>query len=137
MGIIDNIKSMFGIKQKKYNLPYLIKTKVHPLRLKAKQNDTVTLEVVVKNVSDEKKLTSVTLKTSRWIGTDLTGLKKIEKIKLGYMEPGDTKTVNFNVHSNSSTPAGNHKAAVIVQSHFKDYNQVMNAVKKIIDIRAA
>lgn len=137
MNIIDKIKSLFGGGKKEYKSPFIIRTRVHPLRLKAKHNDNVILEITVKNVTDEDQLTSVRIKTNKWVGTDITTLKKDKVIKLGTLKPEEEKTVECKIYSNSATPVGNHKVAVIVYSHFKDYDQIMNAVRKVIEIRAA
>lgn len=140
MGFIENVviklKKILKSGSKSYKMPYILKVNMRPFRLKAKQNNSVNLEIIVKNVSDEEKLTSVKVKTSRWLGTDATLLKKEVIVKLGKMQPDELKTVNVRVHGSSATPQGNHSIAVLVLSHFRDYDQFMNIVRKKIQVRA-
>ncbi|MCC7571555.1 hypothetical protein KO465_09605 [Candidatus Micrarchaeota archaeon] len=133
----DKIKKMLGGEKKQYGTPYIVKANLHPIRIKSKSNDSVILEVYIKNVTNDDQLTSVKLVTTKWLGVDPTTLKKEQTLKLGNLSPGEDKTVEFKIHSNSGTPQGSHKLGLVVCSHFKDYEQSLNKVKKIIELRAA
>ncbi len=138
MGIIDSFKKMLGNSPKKnYSTPFIIKTKIHPLRLKSKTNDSVTLDISITNVSDEEITSSIKIKTDRGIGTDMTTLKKQKLIKLDKMKPGEQQNVSVQIYSSSKTQPGIHKVAVIGQTHYRDYDQIVNAARKMVEIRSA
>ena len=111
MNIIDKIKSLFGGGKKEYKSPFIIRTRVHPLRLKAKHNDNVILEITVKNVTDEDQLTSVRIKTNKWVGTDITTLKK-DNTDLELIDTLYLRAVKFNNYDFSENDVVHIKGVV-------------------------
>ena len=140
MGILDRIKQMFSGRDSSSEdapkIPYLIHTRFNPYRLKARAADSVELIITVKNMTNEDKLTSVTVKCSGDIGFSVTTLKKSHFIRLGVMKPGEEKTVYVPVYGSSITKPKEYPLAVIVTAHFRDYDHIENAVRKKLRLRA-
>ncbi|MCD6279331.1 hypothetical protein J7J26_00970 [Candidatus Micrarchaeota archaeon] len=135
---IRNIKKVFSSRneEENFSLPYKIQTRLNPYRLKARTGDSIELFIAVKNLQHEKKLTSVTIKCAGDIGFSETTLKKNKRIHLGMMKPNEEKILNVRIYGSSVTKKGEYPIAIIVTSHFRDYEHIENAVRKKIAVRA-
>ncbi|MFA5381693.1 MAG: hypothetical protein WC356_00880 [Candidatus Micrarchaeia archaeon] len=135
MGIFDLIKNI-GKNESDGSKPLTINTQFRPYRLNAHKNETVDLIVIVKNNDSKKNLISVVGKCPDKLGFGSPGLSKTEQKKLGELNPGEERTVVFKVQGNSNTSANDYPIGLLVYSHFRDYEHIENAAKKIVTLRA-
>ncbi len=136
MDILDIFGKKDVGKELVRGVPYKIKTSFRPLRITARKNESVDLIVEVTNRTEEQLLTSVVVKVGKKLGFDNVGMNKVKEVRLGYLQGGETKELNVGVYGNSGTPPGTHKVLVKVFSHYRDYNHVLNSVKKMVELRA-
>ncbi|MCD6549850.1 hypothetical protein J7K41_04065 [Candidatus Micrarchaeota archaeon] len=136
MGFIDKLREMFGGKEEKGHGLFQIVTRLEPFRLVARKNDSITLHVWIKNVSDEEHLTSVIVVCPKQLGVNSTLIQKRGEERLGVLKPGEEKEVNFKIYGSTLTPPGEYTVYVVAYSHFKDYEHVKNAARKKVLVRA-
>ncbi|MCC7552176.1 hypothetical protein KO317_00735 [Candidatus Micrarchaeota archaeon] len=135
MGIIDTIKNLGKQKENSSKL-MTISTQFQPYRLNAHKNESIDLLVTVKNNDSKVNMISVVAKCPDKIGFGSPGINKTEQKKLGDFQPGEEKTVIFKVQGNSNTLPNDYPIALFVYSHFRDYDHVENAIRKLITLRA-
>lgn len=135
MGIFDFL-DFLKKKDKDSTKPFSITTKLHPYRLNAYRNEIVDLIVTITNNDSKPNMVSVVAKCPQKLGFGSIGINKSDQKKIGNMEPGEEKTVIFKIHGNSNTEANDYPIGIMVYSHFRDYEHVENAVRKIITLRA-
>ncbi|MEM4255507.1 MAG: hypothetical protein QXR53_04245 [Candidatus Norongarragalinales archaeon] len=134
MGFFD---SLFGKKEVVSPFLYTLECSLHPFRLAAFKNDTVDLEVCVRNNSDRPLLTSIVTVCSKAIGFDTIGLQQQHESRLGELKPGETRFLKIPVHSTPKSQPGNYKIAVFAISHYRDYAHILNEVKRTLEVRVA
>ncbi len=135
MGFIDKLKNL-GKTQENSSRPITMSTQFKPYRLNSHKNESVDLIVVVKNTDSKKSMMSVVAKCPNKLGFGSPGINKTEQKKLGDVEPGEEKTVVFKVQGNSNTTPNDYPIGIFVYSHFRDYDHVENAVRKVVTLRA-
>ncbi len=135
MGILDKIKNI-GKKDENSSKPITMTTQFKPYRLNAYKNESIDLVVVVKNNDSKANLISIMAKCPNNLGFGSTGINKTEQKRIGEVPSGGERTVIFKVHGNSNTGPNEYPMGVLVYSHFRDYDHVENAVRKMITLRA-
>ncbi|MEW6329007.1 MAG: hypothetical protein AB1468_02710 [Candidatus Micrarchaeota archaeon] len=135
MGFLD----MFGKKDIGEDLtrkiPYDLKLRFSPYRLVARRSEAVELRVVLKNLREERMLTSVVFEVPRSLGFDQTGLAKVREVRLGYMGPFEEKEVVVDVWGNQLTAPGEYPVSVTAFCHYRDYAHVLNSERKRLALR--
>lgn len=129
MGILD----FFGKKDVAKDLkrvPYKIKVEFIPFKLNANTKSSVIAEVTVKNELEEPALTSIVVEVPKQLGLDETTLSKTKEIKLGELAPGEEKKVKCEIFGSAGTDKGEYTITFNVFAHYRDYNYVLNQVRK-------
>jgi uncharacterized membrane protein len=135
MGFFDNL---FGKKEKeeKPTVPFEISTKLNPVRLLARKESTLELEVNIKNITDKPFIASLTCEVPKFLGFENVGMTKIKELRIGELEPNKEKKFYFTICSNSQTPKGTYSVLLTANQHYRDYSHILNYVKKTVEIRA-
>ena len=136
MGLLD----LFGKRDVSAELmrkvPYALTLQLHPYRLGANKNDSVTLKISVSNLSREPLLTSLVVKVPKKLGLDQTGLQHIREIRLGELAKDEAKTSNVEIYGSTRTDSGEYGIEVTAISHYRNYAYVLNSEKKKAVLRA-
>ncbi len=136
MGLLD----MFGKKdigdELTKKIPYDLKLHFNPYRLIARKSESVELRIALKNLREERVLTSVVVEAPRSLGFDQTGLAKVREVRLGYMGPFEEKEVVVDVWGNQLTAPGEHPISVTAFCHYRDYAHILNSERKRLALRA-
>lgn len=111
-------------------IPYVISGEWFPYKLYADKKCHSTLSLRVENKSKDKLLTSVSLKLPSQLSFDETGILHEKEFKLGEMDSNDIKGLEVNVYNNMKADTGEYTVQVIVSSHYKDYDHIMNSIMK-------
>ena len=133
MGLVD---TLLGGKEGEGDLPFGIKTSFRPFRLSAHRNEKVDLILVISNPGGKSKLASLTVAVSNGLGLNSTGLKRTDEMRVGEIGPGEEKEITIEIYGSSQTKEGNYRIGVVVYEHYRDYQHVINSVKKIVELRA-
>ncbi|MCX6778011.1 MAG: hypothetical protein NT157_03955 [Candidatus Micrarchaeota archaeon] len=137
MSILDRLFGKTDVsKELTGKMPYAVKTRFTPYRLTAHKNECVNLDVSVKNVSGEDLMTSVVVQVPNKLGVDATGLNKSREVRLGYMKAGEEKEVSVKICGSSATIPANYGLLVTVFCHYRDYQHVLNYVRRKVYLRA-
>ncbi len=131
MGLFE----LFGKKPIITNTIYSLRTEIHPFRLNAHKNDGADLIIHLTNNLDKELLTSVVVEVQKPLATDQTGLTQQREVRVGLLQPNETKTLSIPVWSTQRTEPGTYKIKVFAVSHYRDYGHILNEVRKTIDLR--
>lgn len=135
MGIFD----IFGKREVGNELatkaPFVLSTSLHPYRLPAHKNESVELSINLQNIRDEALLTSVVIELAQGLGFDQSGLSTTREIRLGYVNPKETKEVRAEVWGNQRTDEGGYNITVSAICHYRNYAYLLNSVKKRVALR--
>lgn len=112
------------------DVPYIVSGEWFPYKLYADKKCHSTLSLKVKNNGGDKLLTSVSLRLPSQLSFDETGLLHEKEFKLGELESNDIKDLSVNVYNNMKADSGEYTVQVIVSSHYKDYDHIMNSIMK-------
>lgn len=143
MGLFDGI---FGQKKEQQEVGVLegsgtavpmfsITTSFRPVRLAARKEESVELELVVKNVSEAETMASVNVDIPKGLGFDGMGIARTKEFRLGTLKSGDEKKFSVSLHGSSQTTPGNYRITISAFAHYRDYGHVLNAVKKAVELR--
>ncbi len=136
MGIFD----LFGKKDVatdlKKMLPYAITTEFVPYKLKANSRGSSQLTVSLRNMTQEPVVSSVVVQVPERISLDTTGLSREREIRLGILGPREGKDAKVDVYSSSSTDKGEYTVTITAFIHYRNYEYVLNGMKKRTTIEA-
>lgn len=136
MGILDGL---LGKKQEGGSAvgraKYAIGTSFQPVRLSAHSSNSVDLILALKNTGDGEALTSVRVEVPAALGFDNVGATKAREIRVGNLKPGEAKDARVTITGNSSTSPGNYRIALVISSHYRDYDHIVESFKKMVDLR--
>ena len=141
MGFLDGIFGAAGGKKDEATgepvaVPmFSITTAFRPVRLAAKKDESVDLELGVKNISEGEAITSVNVDVPKGLGFDGMGIARRKEYRLGTMKSGEEKKFTLSLHGSSQTAAGNYRITISVYAHYRDYGHVLNSVKKAVELR--
>lgn len=141
MGFLDGILGSAGAKHEVVEeaqgaIPmFSITTAFRPVRLCAKKDESVELELAVKNIGEADALTSVNVDVPKGLGFDGMGIARTKEYRLGSMKGGEEKKFSVSLHGSSQTPAGNYRITISAYAHYRDYGHVLNSVKKAVELR--
>ncbi|HEV8290154.1 MAG TPA: hypothetical protein VGQ00_04370 [Candidatus Norongarragalinales archaeon] len=134
MGIFE----LFGKKaETNSDSIYSLSTDFHPFRLPAYRNDSVDLEITVRNNTDTELLTSVVVVVPKPLGFDSTALSQQREVRIGMLAGGDQRSMKIQIYGNGRTDPRSYPVKVFAISHYRDYGHVLNEVRKILELRAA
>lgn len=133
MGLFE----LFGKKPVSESVLYDIAAAFHPFRLSAHKNDSVDLELEVKNICGEELLTSVVIVVQKPLALDQTGLSQQREIRVGQLGAGEAKALKIPVYSTQRTEPGAYAVKVFAISHYRDYGHVLNEVRKLLSLRVS
>ncbi len=134
MGIFD----LFGKKEGPISgTIYTLTAEMHPLRLAAHKNDYAQLNITLRNDFEKEQLTSLVISLPKTLGFDRSALNNQRKIRLGQLQPGETKTQQLEVWATQRTGPGLYPVKIYAISHFRDYGAVLNEVRKQLAVRVA
>ena len=116
-------------------IPYDLKLRFNPYRLIARKSESVELRITLKNLREERVLTSVVVEAPKNLGFDQTGLAKVREVRLGHMGPLEEKEVVVDIWGNQFTPPGEQPVSVTAFCHYRDYAHILNSERKRIALR--
>ena len=114
---------------------YSLECSLHPYRLEANKNTSIDLDISVKNRFDREQLTSIVIVTPKTIGFDQSALSNQREIRLGDLNPKETRNLKIQVWGTGRTNRGDYHVAVFAIAHYRDYSYVLNETKKVLDLR--
>lgn len=142
MGFLDGIFGTAGAKKEEGGegkpgaVPmFSINTAFRPVRLAARKEESVDLELGIKNISEGEAITSVNVDIPKGLGFDGVGIARTKEYRLGTLKSGEEKKFSVSLHGNSQTAAGNYRITISVYAHYRDYGHVLNSVKKAVELR--
>lgn len=145
LSILDKFFSIFQTKegfsekdlsQKAKASPFIVSNSFRPIRINAKKENSVDLIIKITNKTNQEQLCSFSIIVSAELGLDSTCLSKSKEFRLGVLEPNQTKELIIPIYANSQTPPSLFKLVLKVYAHYQNYNRILNAVQKTIELRA-
>jgi uncharacterized membrane protein len=128
------IFNLFGKKDVSKELvkgsPYRLFTEWVPYKLYANKNSSCTLNVKLKNMTNESLLTSVVVELPDTLGFDHMGMVKQKELRIGDMGPNEEKEIGLEVFGGLGSDAGEYTITLTAMAHYRDYGHIINAVKK-------
>ena len=125
------------VEKKVPKIPFRISTSFLPVRLSAMKQNSVNLQIKLKNITSDSQLVSVdvALPKSKLLGFDATCINKAIEKKVGEVGPGETSEVSIPIFSSNQTEVGDYELALTAYAHYQDYNKVLASVKKMASLR--
>ncbi len=117
-------------------MPFTIKTEFVPYRLKSRESSTVTLNVGLKNITNEAVLGSLVIEVPRQLSFDMTGTAKQKEVRLGTIAPNAEKFSSIDIHGGLGTDKGTYTMTLTAFVHYRDYGHVLNEMRKRTVIEA-
>jgi len=114
---------------------YRLQCDLHPYRLPAYKSEFAELEVSVQNVFGKELLTSIVVSVPKPIGFDQTALSQEREIRLGLLQPGESRSMTIKLWSTPRAAPGTYLVKVFSLSHYRDYGYVLGEAKKTVDLR--
>lgn len=105
-----------------------------PYKLQSKKSSSATLIVKVKNVTKEVLLTSIVVEAPNQLGFDEMIMAKQRELRIGEMQPEESKEVKFPLYSSLKSDPGEYTLSLTAIAHYRDYGHVLNAVKKRVAV---
>lgn len=145
MSIFEKLMSFFKSKEgfsekdlseKAKASPFIVSNVFRPLRINARKENSIDLIIKITNKTNQDQLCSLLLVTPAELGLDSTCLSKSKEFRLGTILAGQTKELSIPIYANSQTPPVVFKLVLKVYAHYQNYNRVLNAVQKTIELRA-
>ncbi|MGI0100653.1 MAG: hypothetical protein ACREBH_02965 [Candidatus Micrarchaeaceae archaeon] len=134
MGIL----SIFGKKNSASGAaqgpPYSVSTEMIPYRMYAKTKSSATLVVKVTNLTKDVLLTSVSAETPNHLGFDEMVVSRQHDIKVGDVQPGETKELRFGLYSSVGSDPGDYTLTLTTTAHYRDYTHVLNKITKNVKV---
>jgi uncharacterized membrane protein len=115
--------------------PYALSCEIHPMRLPAHRNEFLDLEITVTNIAGQELLTSVVVVVPKTLGFEQTALNNEREIRLGMLQPRETRDLKVRVWGTQRTEAGTYPIKVFALSHYRDYGHVLNQVRRALELR--
>jgi uncharacterized membrane protein len=112
------------------NVQFKISTELFPYKLYSNRKCYSTLTISITNISDEPLLSSLNFELPSQLSFDETGISHNKEIKLGELSQNELKKINVNIYNNLKADAGNYTMIIIANSHYKDYDHVINSIRK-------
>lgn len=131
------IFDLFGKKKAVTNKNYSIEYSLHPFSLKPQKNDFLLLSIEVTNNNNQPMLTSLVATTSKRLGFEANILSNQKEIRLGVLDPGETRNINLKVWSSPRTIAGSYPIILTAIAHYRDYGHILNESRKKVIVRVA
>lgn len=131
MGIFD----LFGKKAADSEHVFTLQTEFHPFKMAANQQDSVDLEIKLTNNIDKDVLASVVIQVQKPIGLDKGGFMQQREMRLGPMQPHETKDIKIQVFGSQRVTKGNYPVLIYAISHYRDYSYVLNEIRKKVELR--
>jgi len=124
--------NIFGRKENKeeYKLPYRITTEWIPYKLYANQRSSSTLHVKIKNTTKEPLLTSLAVQLPDNLGFDAIALSRYKLEKIGEIAPDEEKEVDIPVYNSANADRGEYTVTIVATAHYRNYEYVINALRK-------
>ena len=133
MGLFD---SLLGKKEPEPKIPFKMELSFKPFRVRSRENNTVDLVIELENLKHDPLLASLVVSVSKNLGLDSTCLHKKKEIRLGELKPGEKKEVYVTIYANTTTPQGEHAVGAAAYAHYRSYDNVLDSIKKITQLRA-
>ncbi|MEM2948492.1 MAG: hypothetical protein QXL47_01230 [Candidatus Anstonellales archaeon] len=138
MGILENVKHVFGKKEKKEEQGAVrMRAKFVPLHAFKHRDEKISLIVSVSNETPSEKLVSleVFIDPKAFLGFNSICTHKNAEKKLGMLKPGETREEHFTIYSTSQTPAGEYDVRVNANIHYLDYDKIESQIKKSLKLK--
>ncbi len=119
------------------NSPFRLATVWVPYTLYANKNGSTTLNVKIKNVTEEPLLTSLVVELPPSLGFEKTGLSKQREVRIGELAAGEEREVGVEVFGGMKSDPGEYTVVLTAMAHYRDYGHVINAVKKRTSLKVA
>lgn len=130
MGIFD----LFGKKDVatdlKKAMPYSITTEFVPYKLRANSRGSSQLTINLRNMTQEPVVSSVVVQVPERISLDTTGLSREREVRLGTLGPNESKEARVDLYSGSGTDKGEYTVTITAFVHYRNYEYVLNGMKK-------
>lgn len=126
---------LFGKKPVCETASYSLSYSLHPIRLHAHKNDFAELTISLTNDFDKELLSSLVVLLPKTIGFDRTALSQEREIRLGFVQPQETKTVRVRVWATQRTRPGAYSASLTAIAHYRDYGHVLNETRRPFSLR--
>ncbi|VVB66140.1 Uncharacterised protein [Candidatus Gugararchaeum adminiculabundum] len=137
MGFLDSI---LGKKDYEKELagktPFVIRLSLMPFRLAANRKDKTVLTAYVRNISGQTVMSSIVIDLPKQLGFDETGLTHRKEFRIGQFKPDESKNLNVEIWSNTSTNPADYNVTVTTFMHYRDYSHFDNKVTKTEVLRA-
>jgi hypothetical protein len=132
------IMNLFGKKDSASEItkgpPYSVSTELVPYKLHAKMSSNALLVVKVRNLTKDVLLTSVVAKVPGKLGFDEMVMQKEKEVRVGDMQPGETKETEFKIYSSVGSEVGDYTLALTTFAHYRDYAHVLNSIRKDVTV---
>jgi len=138
MGILENVKAMFGKKEaKEEHGAVRLKARFVPLHAFKHRDQKITLIVSVSNETQSERLVSleVYLPQKALLGFNSTCTHKSAEKRLGVLKPGETKEEQFTIYSTAQTAVGEYDVHVNANIHYLDYDKIESQIKKSLKLK--
>jgi len=125
--------NIFGKKNSKFNkkgIPYALSLEWVPYKLFSGKKSSSTLFFKIKNVSTEGLLTSVVINLPQKLSFDSIGVMRKKELKVGELKPGEENEQKIDVMNSIDAPKGEYTIQIIATSHYRDYEHVINSIRK-------
>ncbi|MGD0510233.1 MAG: hypothetical protein ABSA33_00165 [Candidatus Micrarchaeaceae archaeon] len=132
------IMNLFGKKDSANEItkgpPYSISTELVPYKLHAKMSSNALLIVKVRNLTKDVLMTSVVAKVPGKLGFDEMVMQKEKEVRVGDMQPAETKEIEFKIYSSIGSEVGDYTLALTTFAHYRDYAHVLNSIRKDVTV---
>lgn len=148
MGILDTILDrLSGITEEETQIseetvrtpdigvPFAISTSFRPVRLNSNTQNNIDLVINLTNQSEKNQICSVVVDLPKNIGFEQMGISRQKELRLGELQPGQSKEFSISLSANNQTPAGFYTLQLTAYSHYRDYTHILNSVRKPVELR--
>lgn len=130
-----SIFNFFGKKPTEHKIAFTLRAELHPYRLVANTSDFVDLEISIANNSSEQILSSLMIKVPKGLGFEQSAISQEKQMHLGVLVAKEVKKLKLRLYGTTRTAKGVYSIHLHVFSHYKDYDHVLNEIRKTMDLR--
>lgn len=112
-----------------------VRTSFIPIRMVSGQKEPVALHVEITNKSNEPRGYSVSVKVPSKFGFDRACLMGEKRVRIGLVNPNETKTAIFNIYGKFNVPPGLYDLDVVVRAHAERFDKVVAQDQVVATLR--
>ncbi len=124
---------IFGKKNGQTNgrrIPYALSLEWVPYKLFSGKRSSSTLFLKIRNLGEDDLLTSISIDLPQKLSFDSIGVMRKKEWRIGELKPKEEREQKIDVMNSMDAAKGEYTIQIVATSYYRDYEHVINAIRK-------